>query len=63
MGNTKELRYKNNCYTCERRRLAGEGCQVFVSEPENCWAHTTDKDWSAKVDKACKEYDKNRLLK
>lgn len=53
----KELRDKNHCYTCEHRKLAGNGCQVFISEPEKCWAHTTDPDWLAKAEKARKEYE------
>lgn len=54
---SQELRKKNNCATCERRsNIHYIGCQVFDEEPENCWAHTTDKDWLRKVEKAVRQY-------
>ena len=53
---SQELRKKNNCATCERRSNHEIGCQVFSEEPENCWAHTTDKDWLRKVEKAVRIY-------
>jgi len=53
---SQELRVKNNCATCERRGSYAIGCQIFKAEPENCWAHTTDKDWRLKVERATKVY-------
>lgn len=53
---SQELRKKNNCATCERRGNYPVGCQVFTEEPEKCWAHTTDKDWLRKVEKAVRQY-------
>jgi hypothetical protein len=51
------LREKNKCSTCERRSdIHHIGCQVFSEEPETCWAHTTDKDWLRKVEKAVRQY-------
>ena len=54
---SRELREKNNCATCERRSdMHHIGCQVFSEEPETCWAHTTDKGWLRKVEKAVRQY-------
>lgn len=54
---SRELREKNKCSTCERRSgIYHIGCQVFNKEPEICWAHTTDKDWLRKVEKAVRIY-------
>lgn len=56
MTKTEKLREQNNCATCERRGGYADGCQAFNQEPDNCWAHTTDKDWQTKVNQAVKEY-------
>lgn len=54
---SQKVRERNKCSTCERKSdWYQTGCQVFTEEPENCWAHTTDKDWLRKVEKVCKEY-------
>jgi hypothetical protein len=53
---SQELRKKNNCSTCERRGNFPIGCQVFVEELENCWAHTTDKRWLIKAENEIKRY-------
>jgi hypothetical protein len=53
---SQELRKKNNCATCARRGNYPTGCQAFKEEPERCWAHTTDKDWLRKVEKAVRIY-------
>jgi hypothetical protein len=53
-----EIRLKNHCATCARRKDYGNGCMAFSSEPENCWAWTDDKHWAEKVSMAVKEYAK-----
>lgn len=61
IAESQELRKKNNCATCERRSdIHHIGCQAFKEEPEACWAHTTDKGWLRKVEKAKKEYEKTK---
>jgi len=57
IAKSQELRKKNNCATCERRSdMHHIGCQVFIEEPENCWAHTTDKRWLIKAENEIKRY-------